>query len=212
MASTSVRLRTQGRDVTVAVNLSARSSTMSARRPQLPRAGAAPARARNLTYEITETALMTSPHGAQEMLRALREARIGISIDDFGAGYTSLKYLRDFEISEIKIDMMFITNLKRDSRDATVVRSIAELTRGFDLRLVAEGIEDEAQVGLLRELGCDFGQGFAIGRPMAAAMIEGWQALRTSSPPPWLSAIPTGPLLSPDLLIGQTPKLSSSQT
>jgi diguanylate cyclase (GGDEF)-like protein len=173
--------RDQGCDIPMAVNLSARMFDDAELTARCCSALAARSiKPDRLTLEITETALMTSPLRAQETLLSLHNAGIAISIDDFGAGYTSLKYLRDFEISEIKIDKLFITGLQADSRDASIVRSIAALSVGFKLKLVAEGIEDESQCRLLHELGCGFGQGFALGRPMLADRLAGWQTTRAS--------------------------------
>jgi diguanylate cyclase (GGDEF)-like protein len=182
--------REQGWELPMAVNLSARmfdDSELAARCWQaLETRGLRP---QDLTLEITETALMTSPLRAQEALRALHEAGIAISIDDFGAGYTSFKYLRDFEVSEIKIDKLFIGKIHSASRDLSIVRSIATLSRGFNLKLVAEGVEDERQCRLLHELGCDLGQGFAIGAPMPAEELAEWRVERESIPPPhWMQS------------------------
>jgi diguanylate cyclase (GGDEF)-like protein len=171
--------RDQGWGVPMAVNLSARvvdDGELATRTCEALEARRL--RPEDLTFEVTETALMTSPLRAQSNLRSLHEAGIAISIDDFGTGYTSLKYLRDFEISEIKIDKVFITGLVPGSRDAAIVRAIAALSGGFKVKLVAEGIEDESQCGLLHELGCDFGQGFALGRPMSARQFEAWRLAR----------------------------------
>ncbi len=174
-----MRWRDRGWDIPISVNLSARMLDDGALAQQcctaLQQRGLEP---EMLTLELTETALMSSPIRAQETIRSLRSAGIAISIDDFGAGYTSFKYLREFEISEIKIDSMFISGLKSTSRDVCIVRSIAELSRGFSLRLVAEGIEDAGLCEPLRELGCRFGQGFGIAHPMSADEIECWQATR----------------------------------
>jgi diguanylate cyclase (GGDEF)-like protein len=172
--------RDQGWDVPVAVNLSARmfddDELVARSRQALAIRGLRP---EALLLEVTETALMTSPLAAQKALRALRDTGIAISIDDFGAGYTSLKYLRDFDISEIKIDKLFISSLDTTSRDVAIVRSIAALSRGFNVNLVAEGIEDEGKCKLLHQLGCDFGQGFALGRPMSAEKLAVWRDTRS---------------------------------
>jgi diguanylate cyclase len=171
--------REQGWDVPIAVNLSARMFDDGDLVARSCRALASRGlRPEALTLEITETALMTSPLAAQKALRALRDTGIAISIDDFGAGYTSLKYVRDFDISEIKIDKLFISRLESASRDVAIVRSIAALSRGFNVNLVAEGIEDEGKCALLHQLGCDFGQGFALGRPMSAEKLTAWRATR----------------------------------
>lgn len=172
--------REQGWDVPIAVNLSARMFDDGDLVARSCRALASRGlRPEALTLEVNETALMTSPLAAQKALRALRDSGIAISIDDFGAGYTSLKYVRDFDISEIKIDKLFISRLESASRDVAIVRSIAALSRGFNVNLVAEGIEDEGKCALLHQLGCDFGQGFALGRPMSAERLTAWRTTRS---------------------------------
>lgn len=176
--------RDDGVELSMAVNLSARvlDDERLAERvvDALSSRGLKP---ETLMLEITETALMTSPTHARDALHALREAGVGISIDDFGTGYTSLKYLRDFPISEIKIDRLFISSLKCESRDASIVRSISALSDGFDVDLVAEGIESLECCPLLYELGCDFGQGFSIAYPMPADDLIAWRSGRASLMP-----------------------------
>lgn len=182
----------QGIRLPIAVNLSARMFDDSELTSRVCQALIArDLDPQDLTLEITETALMSSPARAQETLRSLRLAGILISIDDFGAGYTSLKYLRDFDISEIKIDRMFITRLDAGTRDASIVRSIAALSAGFNLKLVAEGIEDEAQSELLHELGCEYGQGYGIGYPMSPDALDAWRVKRSTMPAPLRSRRPT---------------------
>lgn len=173
----------EGRSVPVAVNLSARvleDERLSERvgealkvrdlTPQM------------LTLELTETALMASASRAKEALRTLRSEGVGISIDDFGTGYTSFKYLRDFEISEIKIDKLFVSNLEGGRRDASIVQSIAALSHGLEIDLVAEGIESRDSCALLHRLGCDFGQGYGIGHPMPAEHLADWCRRRSFRP------------------------------
>jgi len=174
------RWQDQGWRVPVSVNLSARMLDDEALTRNV---GAALAmhglRSNMLTLEITETALMTSPARARTALRELRETGVGISLDDFGSGYTSLKYLREFDISEIKIDGLFVKDLEVGSRDASIIRSLSALARGFNVNLVAECIEREDSWPFLRELGCDVGQGYSIGRPMPAKDLSDWWSRRT---------------------------------
>ena len=129
-----------------------------------------------LTLEVTETGIMANPGGAAEILNRLSQAGVRISIDDFGTGYTSLKHLRELPISEIKIDRLFIEELTDGSRDATIVRSIVELGRGFDVKVVSEGIETEAVRKELIAIGCDQGQGYLFSRPIDAAEFVSWQS------------------------------------
>ena len=202
--------RDQGWSVPMAVNLSARmfdDSELTDRTCQaLETRGLRP---QDLMLEVTETAFLTNPLRAQEALQSLHACGIGVSIDDFGAGNTSFKYLRHFEFSELKIDRMFITNLASSIRDVSIVRSIAALSRGFSASVVAEGIEDESQCGLLHELGCEFGQGFALGRPMPAAQLEDWCArrMRPDAEQPMLPASGTHLVLTAGLMETEGPAL-----
>lgn len=127
-----------------------------------------------LTLELTETALMSNVKQAKKILGLLTAAGVKISIDDFGAGFTSFKYLRELDVAEIKIDQSFTADLKDGSRDNTIVRSIAMLARGFGIPAIAEGIEDPLACNILRDLGCDKGQGFAIARPMPGPEFLDW--------------------------------------
>ena len=168
--------RSDGIAVQMAVNLSARLLDLD----ELPklifdRLGRVGVEADNLTLEVTETGIMANPGGAAEILNRLSQAGVRISIDDFGTGYTSLKHLRELPISEIKIDRLFIQELTNGSRDATIVRSIVELGRGFGVRVVSEGIETEAVREELIAIGCDQGQGYLFSRPMDAADFVNWQ-------------------------------------
>lgn len=164
-----------GLDVSLAVNLSARAledECLPDRVLEMLRERSLrPAR---LTVEITETALMDRPEVARRSLAKLSSAGVSISIDDFGVGYTSLRYLRDLVVSEIKVDKLFVSDLAVDSRDACIIRSLAELSQGFGVRLVAEGIERSETLLLLERLGCQFGQGFGIAVPMPAAEAFKW--------------------------------------
>jgi diguanylate cyclase (GGDEF)-like protein len=176
-----VAWRALGWEMPMAVNLSARMFDD----PMLTDSVFAALAARDihpsqLTLEITETALMTNVVRTRETLAVLRGAGVRISIDDYGAGYTSLKYLREFDICEIKIDKLFITSLQPGSRDASIVSSLSVLTRGFSIDLVAEGVEDAASCPLLLDLGCDLVQGFGVARPMAPSAMPGWVAQRAS--------------------------------
>ena len=130
-----------------------------------------------LTLEITETGLINPGDRAKGILRELSRSGLAISIDDFGAGFTSFRYLRELDVvSEIKIDRLYVTTVARDTRDATIVRSIAALGEGLGATVSAEGIEEIDTVPLLTELGCHRGQGYAIATPMAADAFTDWMA------------------------------------
>jgi EAL domain-containing protein (putative c-di-GMP-specific phosphodiesterase class I) len=120
--------------------------------------------AQDVTLEVTESALMEDPTASLRLLARLREAGLGIAIDDFGAGYSSLAYLKQFPATELKIDRGFVTDMRGDARSARVVRSIIDLGHHLDLGVVAEGVEDAETLDLLRMLGCDRAQGYHIGR------------------------------------------------
>lgn len=148
---------------------------------RLRAAGIAPCR---LVLELTETALISNPGQARVVLEQLSEHGFDLSIDDFGAGFTSFGYLRDFRIREIKIDKSYIVNLTERAFDQSLVTCLGVFCRLQDLRLVAEGVEDPACIARLLELGCSCGQGYGIGRPMSAAAARQWlQSYRPSSQP-----------------------------
>jgi predicted signal transduction protein with EAL and GGDEF domain len=124
--------------------------------------GLAPER---LVLEITEGALMDDYSRAVSILRRLKALGIRIAMDDFGTGYSSLSYLQSFPFDKIKIDQTFIANLERSAQSAAIVRSVLGLGRSLDLITVAEGVETQAQLEVLRREGCDEMQGYLIGRP-----------------------------------------------
>ena len=125
--------------------------------------------------EITETALVINPMKISRTIDALKKRGVLFSIDDFGAGFTSFKYLKTFDVAEIKIDQEFITAIKDASFDAYLVESIAGFCKGLGIRLIAEGIESESDLKLLLELGCQFGQGYHIARPMPIDKFKLWR-------------------------------------
>jgi diguanylate cyclase (GGDEF)-like protein len=164
-----VAWRELGIDLGMAVNLSARNLLD----PELPAYVAALlARhgipAERLTVEVTETAAMVDPDRAVAVLGALRDSGVGVSIDDFGTGNASIAYLATLPATELKIDRGFVTGMLEDARAEAIVRSTIDLAGNLELRVVAEGIETEAVLERLLELGCDIGQGFFISRPQPA--------------------------------------------
>jgi diguanylate cyclase (GGDEF)-like protein/PAS domain S-box-containing protein len=170
----------------VAVNLSARSlhdpQLLAGIADLLSDQGVSP---RRLELEVTESAVMTDPTRAAETLRQLGAFGVGVSIDDFGTGYSSLNYLRELPVNEIKIDKSFVIGMRgngspensaRSVSSRAIVRSTSDLGHNLGLRVVAEGVEDEAALGLLRSYGCDLAQGYYIARPMAAEAFAQWRA------------------------------------
>ncbi len=124
---------------------------------------------RRVELEITETAVMTSADTAQRIISELRATGVRISLDDFGTGQSSLGRLRDFTFDKVKIDRAFISRITSDRASEHIVRAIIAMCQGLDLSVVAEGIEEEADVDMLRALGCGMGQGYHYGRPVDGA-------------------------------------------
>lgn len=127
-------------------------------------------------FEITESVIMADPMRAMTVLTKLNEMGIGLSLDDFGVGYSSLAYLKRLPVTEIKIDRSFVMNITTDESDALIVRSTIGLARSLGLRVVAEGVETEEAWARLVALGCDIAQGFYLCRPKPAAEITAWLA------------------------------------
>ena len=154
----------------VAVNLSARQFADDDLIPMIQGAmtrwGLAAA---DLEIELTESVLMVDPVRASGVLQQLHRLGVRISIDDFGTGYSSLSYLKRFPAKAVKIDRSFICGLPSDGDDAAITQAIIAMAHSLGLSVVAEGVETEAQLEALRQLGCDQAQGFLLGRPMPAA-------------------------------------------
>jgi diguanylate cyclase (GGDEF)-like protein len=173
--------RRAGHDLSVAVNLSVRHLTdlsLPAHIADRLRAHGVPPEA--LVLEVTETLIMTDPGRAVGVLALLRELGIGLAVDDFGTGYSSLAYLRRLQVDELKIDKSFVLQLAASEDDAVIVRSTIELGHNLGLRLVAEGVEDQASLDLLCGWGCDVVQGYFISRPMPGDAVLPWLAAGTA--------------------------------
>ncbi|TXM95047.1 EAL domain-containing protein [Methylobacterium sp. WL116] len=121
-----------------------------------------------LELEITENIVLHHDAELVAALRSLRETGVGIAFDDYGTGYASLSLLKRFPLTRLKIDRSFVTGMLASRQDVTIVRAILQLGRGFDLAVIAEGIETEAEHACLREKGCQEGQGYLFGKPMPA--------------------------------------------
>jgi diguanylate cyclase (GGDEF)-like protein/PAS domain S-box-containing protein len=154
-----------GRPIATAMNLASQQLT-----PSLPRAIARLAGEHRvppdrLRLELTETVLLEAPSEGVAVLHDLAALGVRLAIDDFGTGYSSFAYLRDLPVHEVKLDISFITRLGRNERDARVVAGMIRMAHELGLRVVAEGVEDHAQLDSLRRLGCDAAQGFLFARP-----------------------------------------------
>ena len=124
-----------------------------------------------LAIEITEELLLEHSQDVHDQLASLRASGIGISIDDFGTGYSSLQYLRDLPATRLKIDQTFVSRIDKSAADRAIISTIAHLAHALNMRVVAEGVETEAQLSLLRASGCDEVQGYFIGRPMSVDQL-----------------------------------------
>jgi diguanylate cyclase (GGDEF)-like protein/PAS domain S-box-containing protein len=168
-------------DASVSINLSARDMVEAgidrAVRVLLSESGFDPS---NLIVEITESAMMSDIDAAVHELRSLKDLGLRIAIDDFGTGYSSLAYLQRLPIDILKIDRSFVATLTDENESVTLVNAIIRMAEALGHSTIAEGIEQESQDRVLRRLGCRFGQGYLLGRPLDAAATE--RLLRSSAP------------------------------
>jgi EAL domain-containing protein (putative c-di-GMP-specific phosphodiesterase class I) len=172
------RMLGPGRKLEVALNLSTRqlSEQGLAKRVEalLDRNGLHPGGV-GLCLEITESFLLEDPVATGTALDELRALGVRLSIDDFGTGYSSLAYLRRFPLDALKIDRAFVSGLGEDPDSRAIASAIVELAHALGLEVVAEGVEEEVQVDVLVELGCDRAQGYLFGRPVPAPEL--WDVL-----------------------------------
>jgi EAL domain-containing protein (putative c-di-GMP-specific phosphodiesterase class I) len=122
----------------------------------------------NLCIELTESTLIDAGSSTQTHLEDLKKIGVTLAMDDFGTGWSSLSYLRQFPIDVVKIDQSFVAGLGTDDENTELVRAVVGLGRALDITTVAEGVETETQDRLLCEMGCDRGQGYLYGRPQPA--------------------------------------------
>lgn len=130
--------------------------------------------ARNLKIEVTESAVMSDPERTQKALNDLHAQGIRIAIDDFGTGHSSLAYLQKLPVDDLKIDRSFVGDILGNHSSRTIVLTIISLAHSLGISVTAEGIETEDVMQMLRRAGCDYGQGYHIGRPMAFDLLQGW--------------------------------------
>ena len=186
-------------DISVAVNLSAREISDPGLPHRVAQALAATGvPAHSLILEITESSVMGDPAQTLPVLTQLNQLGIGLSLDDFGTGHSSLSYLQQLPVHEIKIDRSFILGLGTHDRanSRALIRSIAGLGTNLGLRIVAEGIEDADTLEELRELGCDIGQGYHISRPLTAVDLRTWLADHHTTKPSRLLPVTAAPTAS----------------
>lgn len=167
--------RREGHAIAIAVNVSARQidgdGLVAEVRDALRAACLEPGA---LTLEVTETTIMQDAAAVASRLRALKQIGVRIAIDDFGTGYSSLAYLRQFSVDALKIDRAFVAGLASSKEAVALIHTLVRLGRMLGLRTIAEGIEDGMQLAVLREEGCDYGQGFMYSRPLPEADVAGF--------------------------------------
>lgn len=126
----------------------------------------------HLELEITESCAMENANLSITMMKEINAMGVSLSIDDFGTGYSSLAYLKEFPIQKLKIDRSFVNDINTDNNDAAIAQSIISLSHNMSLKVVAEGVEHEAQAVWLRERGCDMVQGYHFAKPMSAEKLS----------------------------------------
>ncbi|MGQ0656071.1 MAG: EAL domain-containing protein [Betaproteobacteria bacterium] len=177
----------------VAVNLSARQFQQANLEQligeALRQSGVEPAL---LKLEITESFLMNDPEGAERTLRRLKQTGVKLSVDDFGTGYSSLAYLRRFPLDELKIDRAFIRDVVANPDDAAITLAVISLAHSLNLRVVAEGVETEAQLNLLALHSCDEIQGYHFSKPLPPPALEAMlrEGRRLARSQDWASSRP----------------------
>ena len=165
----------QGLNIAVAVNLSARD-LMDIELPTKLQAilDQHKISAKSLSVEITESSIMDDPVRAQITVERIASMGVALSIDDFGTGYSSLAYLKRLPVNELKIDKSFVMNIENDTDDITIVRSTIELGHSMGLKVVAEGIENLDVWNILKGMGCDYGQGYFMCKPIPGDELVAW--------------------------------------
>jgi EAL domain-containing protein (putative c-di-GMP-specific phosphodiesterase class I) len=139
-----------------------------------------------LTIELTEGTVMAYPGLALGILQKLRDIGVRLSLDDYGTGSSSMAYLKNLPVNELKIDLGLVQGLTADANDALIVRSATDLGHNLGLCIVAEGVEDEATMVALTALGVDIVQGFRLARPMPEDALQRWIADRAGAARPAL--------------------------
>ena len=125
-----------------------------------------------MIIEITESVLIDATETVRKLFARYRKAGIEIALDDFGTGYSSLAYLKDFDINYLKIDRAFVSGLTERPRDYAICEAMVAMAHKLGIRVIAEGVETEAQRELLAGAGCDCAQGYLYSRPVPAADFE----------------------------------------
>ena len=131
-----------------------------------------------LEIELTESTLVEDSEAVVKIMKAFREMGVGVAVDDFGTGHSSLRYLKRFDVSTLKIDRSFVQDIPQDTEDNAIAIAVIALGHGLGLKVVAEGVENEAQRSFLEQHGCDQMQGYFLSPPLAAEPFGRWLAER----------------------------------
>jgi diguanylate cyclase len=171
-----VRLRTLGHnDFTMAINVSQAQFRhplfLETLRKILDETQAPPT---SIELEITESMAMEEPETLMRMLDQIKQTGVTIAIDDFGTGFSSLSFLQQLHVDKLKIDRAFVTEITNSSRGSSIAEMVVQLGRNLDLAVIAEGVEDETQAGILNKLGCPLGQGYLFAKPMTPDLLTEW--------------------------------------
>ena len=169
-------LQQKGYDnLNIAVNISAVQFTDGNLLPMISNAlEHSQLRPESLELEITESAVMHDPEEVISSLHELSKFGMKLAIDDFGTGYSSLAYLKRFPVNTLKIDRAFITDISSDNDDVAIVEAVLGLGKHFNMKVVAEGVEDEEQLNFLKSQGCDIAQGYYISKPLSQEQYQVW--------------------------------------
>lgn len=164
-------------DINVALNVQAELVSSPDLVPLLSDAaaiwGSDPSR---ITVEITENAIIEDKEAGFNNLKKIRDSGMNLSIDDFGTGYSSLSYFQHIPATELKIDKSFVESLSENSQDLELIKIMVKIARKFKMSVVAEGVEDERTLDILREIGCNYAQGYHFSKPIPAREFEQWVA------------------------------------
>jgi EAL domain-containing protein (putative c-di-GMP-specific phosphodiesterase class I) len=143
-----------------------------------------------LVFEITETTVMEDLSGAREVMKKLNRLGVRLAIDDFGTGHSSLAYLKQFPVHEVKVDRTFVQGVADNPVDSAIVRAVIDLANAMGIAAVAEGVETKDQAAKLKRLGCQVGQGFYFSQPLRAEEFDELLTRHFGR-----TAGPTGPVL-----------------
>jgi diguanylate cyclase len=163
----------------ISLNVSVNLSTVNLTDIELPEAiqqsiGTWNVNPERITFEITESATIGDAEKSIAVLNRIKALGVHIAVDDFGTGYSSLSYVKNFPLDELKIDKLFIQNMRHSEPDQKIVRSVIELAHSFKLKVVAEGVEDEATAKELKKMGCDLIQGYVLSPALPAHEFGEW--------------------------------------